>query len=377
MKSAKIKKILLILCIKTALSINLAIPPTTPFALSSTTTPSNLTIPFESNPPKKEQILVYTYYNWESIAPIHLYKITETGRTETVQKLNSIERPYAASLPHLVFNKNLKKLEIIGDYSDDSNSNHFQVSIVEFDTFGQGSVPTRFEDSLYRPDYSSTLVYSSIGTISIGGTRLKGGVFIVTKHSNWPFFDKSENNLDKIEYKFSAHRIGAISIDDTVFIAGGIGMNGASDKIRKISFAGVSNLEEAKNKRWVEIGRLKTSVSRTSIQMFGSKLLVEGHGDFENQPELQIYDFGESGISCESVKINSSSRWGLHKPVSYTTENRVILLGGEYSEKDCRKQVVELNPIGSKSYCYDDENIEFEGIIFEKPHGYQFMNIHL
>ena len=65
-----------------------------------------------------------------------------------IKKLHEIARPFPSRLPHLVFNEEYSALEIIGDYMDPENTNHYHLVIDRMHPDGNLK-PVEFEKSLF------------------------------------------------------------------------------------------------------------------------------------------------------------------------------------------------------------------------------------
>merc|ERR1711997_1201647 len=128
--------------------------------------------------------------------------------------------------------------------------------------------------------------------------------------------NRGESYLAKIPDTAERY-FGAVSVGSKIILVGGLG-DSISDKIRVIDFNGVENYEEAKNKKWKEVGRLKNAISLATIQVVNNKLWIEGykHSETTKQP-IQVCNM--NSWTCKEIDnlITSSYKRGLGLPISY------------------------------------------------------------
>ena len=206
---------------------------------------------------------------------------------------------------------------------------------------------------------------------------------------------RGESYLAEIPYYESWHhvvnRFGAVSVGSKIIIVGGWGAqtegwcgyirHSSSDKIRVIDFNGVENYEEAKNKIWKVVGRLKTAIRDATIQVINNKLWIEGTRSktSKNHP-IQVCEMRDPPWmwTCtrhDNLLVSSSKTRGLHFPISFQrSNNKLIYVGGAVSET-LYYRIVSLHEPPTATYVEMDKD-GFNGMD-GVSHMFTFTNIQL
>ena len=100
--------------------------------------------------------IFYSIYNSNEL---HHYILNPTLKKQSTQTI-----PFSTYQTSIVYNQQISSIEVIGDYWDSANNNHFRLNKNEsFRKF------QRISPSFYRPERFSTIAYvDSIGTICLG-----------------------------------------------------------------------------------------------------------------------------------------------------------------------------------------------------------------
>ena len=106
----------------------------------------------------KSQELIYTVARGKSI---YHYEIDAIG---SPTKITDYGLPFEALFTRITYNYQLSCLEIVGDYYDDLNTNHFQMTLTG-DFYN-------YSESLFEGVTYGSLVYiETVGTLCIGGNN--------------------------------------------------------------------------------------------------------------------------------------------------------------------------------------------------------------
>ena len=160
------------------------------------------------------QRLMYTFYTGSSTSGKGIIYDYVVDESDGPLFNGQYDIPFAARQPSLAYNKDLFVLEVVGDYWETTNSNHYQM-----DNNGQFN---QYLSSLYEADKYSTIVYSpNVGTICIAGTSKKQSVYIITQKSDWPtILTASTKYLSDIQGSRSSD-FGVTTHENIVFLVGG------------------------------------------------------------------------------------------------------------------------------------------------------------
>merc|ERR1712110_606471 len=353
------------------------------------------------NSSDKKHILIYTPYSEDKTAPIYVHQISDSNQ-ETAINSFKFDRPYVARCPYLVFNKDYNALEIIGDSNDNLDKiQHYHLNLDKIQTELQSRIQLKnqsqksrlyiefdyFFDSLYKRDkYAEILYNDAVGTVLICGRKRRRQVYIVTQKQNWQKMTRGKNHLPSLPTdKRSDRSVNGVSFRNKIIVAGGYGREGKSDKVRIINFDGIISLTGANTRKWKVLGTLKNPIHATSINIVDNELWIEGLTDkledkfdkkrkIQKQHPLHICNIYSSVCVEHKNFIQSSSRIGLSKPISYQNAGNLYYIGGLYSLDYCRQQKIQFSSRlrRPKTTCASSSDEEFEDITNEE---YHFVNI--
>ena len=263
-----------------------------------------------------EQML---FYQFQSSNTLYKYGIKPTGEG---LYLEQFQLPYVTSEPYIVFNSDLKVVEIIGDWNN-MTPDHYHMSIDgEF---------KKIDPTLYVADYSFIVFTPNVGTISIaGGTRHNQAVYIITQKSDWDTI--SDNYLSDLPGN-SKWGFGITTHQNSVFLVGGDD-HGEMRRVRSINFDGVTNFNQAKARTWSVLGELETGVADVAVEFYNSKLLVInafGNGVIEatEMNSIQVFDLltGQTS-SIRNVFESGPFSSGLIWPMIFSNDYELTVIGG-------------------------------------------------
>ena len=287
--------------------------------------------------------------------------------------IDEFETPYSANNPNLVYNSDYGMIEIIGDYKDTSNIEHWHMNEYGgFSKFNSG----RFGKNTRVYERSTFVFVPAVGTLQIGGVTTSY-VYIITQKTDWPLIPdaQGENALGTIQ---GSSRFGFTSNENTIFLVGDYDLNNEK-LVQSIDFDGVKNLNEAKSRTWNTLGSLDKPVINGGIVYYDSKLIVLGgptdrggvidpHGSPERS-RIQIFDL-DTNISqmIGGVIERGKLDYYYNFPMTYESNGILRILGGDSQYDHSIEQYFSLENIG-ESTKISSSDTSFKGLIASNGYG--------
>ena len=302
------------------------------------------------------------------------------------QKTDAVETnvPFKSYLPHIVFNKNLQKIEVLGDfvwpYSKRVKNIEYEIDHYFLDANFRvkssfenkdSKIWEKFENSCYDGrSYSSVVFVENIGTIMVGGIldyKTLGDCLVVTSSklsSSKQCFSKQLPTLNQPRRQHSL-----LLQNNKLFTVGGItGMSheiDAKSRGKGILLNSVEMLDLEKLDEWVNLQPLLTKIrggsfldseigflwfgwagteeKSRSVEVLQKNLFLEGSGG------KRISSSSDSSSSTNFYSTNFSNRvfpqafdHPSYDKASITFKNQLVSIGGGFSSSHCLFRVLNL-----------------------------------
>ena len=284
--------------------------------------------------------------------------------------IDEFDTPYSTNNPSLVYNSDYGKIEIIGDFMDTSNTEHWNMhEYGRFSKFTSG----RYGKNTPVHQRSTFVFVPAVGTLQIGGDNTQY-VYIITQKTDWPLISDAvgENALGTIQ---GSSYFGFTSNENTIFLVGDVNYNGL---VQSIDFDGVKNLNEAKSRTWNTLGYLDKPVLNGGIVYYDSKLIVlGGPTDLQNpdpvaeRSRIQVFDMSSripSSQTIGGVIERGSLYYLLNFPMTYESNGILRILGGDSQYDHSIEQYFSLENIG-ESTKISSSDTSFKGLMTSDGYG--------
>lgn len=316
-------------------------------------------------------------------------KETENPQHILDQKTDAVETnvPFKSYLPHIVFNKNLQKIEVLGDfvwpYTKRVKNIEYEIDHYFLDaSFGEklgfensdsknsdyknsnSKIWEKFESSCYDGrSYSSVVFVENIGTIMVGGIldyKTLGDCLVVTSSK----FSSSKSSSSKLsrtnpcvskqlpELNQPRRQHSLLLQNNKLFTVGGItGMSheiDAKTRRKEILLNSVEMLDLDELDEWVNLNPLLTKIRGGSFLDSEIGCLWFGWAGSEEKSEGVEVVQKNLLTSSNSTNLfpNRVFPQVFNQPsydkASFTFKNQLISIGGGFSSSHCLFRVLNL-----------------------------------
>ena len=273
-------------------------------------------------------------------------------------KTGEFKIPYS-TFPGIVFNGELNRLEIIGDFRDRSNKNHTLMTIT--------GIFSDAADSLFNGDAYFEVAHSAnVGTLVFSGDGHNGlmQVYIITKNSNWEKIKSSDKYLSPFQNpgpRSDYFGYGVVEQEDRIYLVGGYSGE-YQNTIQVINFQNVDTLQIAKTRKWIFIENLKNEVLEPAMIVREEVILIVGKtGTCQDVQYLNLAS-NLTGVYANTVDCGKYDE-GYRYPVIYDiVGGDVSIFGGRVAEESCIQQTASADNLGKQWKCVPSSKSALEGL---------------